>query len=52
MAKLSIGSPTQRGLNTVQTFLRLILWLISLAVGLGWVVYYALYGPHRRRQEA
>jgi regulator of protease activity HflC (stomatin/prohibitin superfamily) len=35
MAKLSIGSPTQRGLNTVQTFLRLILWLISLAVFFG-----------------
>jgi regulator of protease activity HflC (stomatin/prohibitin superfamily) len=32
MAKLTIGSPTRRGLNTVQAFLRLVLWLVSMAV--------------------
>ncbi len=32
MAKLTIGSPTGRGLNSVQAFLRLVLWLVSMAV--------------------
>ncbi len=32
MAKLRMGSPTGRGLNTVQAFLRLVLWLVSMAI--------------------
>ena len=35
MAKVTIGSPTRRGLNTVQTFLRLILWMASMVVFFG-----------------
>ena len=35
MAKLTIGSPTRRGLKTVQAFLRLVLWLVSMAVFFG-----------------
>jgi hypothetical protein len=35
MAKLTIGSPTGRGLNSVQAFLRLVLWLVSMAVLFG-----------------
>jgi regulator of protease activity HflC (stomatin/prohibitin superfamily) len=35
VAKVTIGSPTRRGLNTVQAFLRLVLWLVSLAVFFG-----------------
>lgn len=35
MAKVTIGSPTGRGLNTVQAFLRLVLWLVSLGVFFG-----------------
>ncbi len=35
MAKLTIGSPTGRGLNTVQAFLRLVIWLVSMAVFFG-----------------
>ena len=35
MAKVVIGSPTRRGLNTVQTFLRLVLWLASMVVFFG-----------------
>ncbi len=35
MAKLTIGSPTKRGLNSVQAFLRLVLWLVSMGVFFG-----------------
>ena len=35
MAKVTIGSPTRRGLNTVQAFLRLVLWLVSMGVFFG-----------------
>jgi hypothetical protein len=40
MAKIiSIGGPTQRGLNTVQTFLRLLIWLVSFAIFSGLTVF-------------
>jgi len=32
MAKIMGGSPTRRGLNTVQAFLRLVLWLVSFTL--------------------
>ena len=35
MASLKIGSPTGRGLNTVQAFLRLVLWLVSMGILFG-----------------
>ncbi len=35
MAKFTTRSPTTRSLNTVQAFLRLVLWLISLAIFFG-----------------
>lgn len=35
MAKIAIGSPTGRGLNTVQAFLRLVLWLVSMGIFFG-----------------
>jgi regulator of protease activity HflC (stomatin/prohibitin superfamily) len=38
MAKVLIGSPTRRGLNSVQAFLRLVLWLVSMAVFFGLTV--------------
>ncbi|MDH3254374.1 MAG: SPFH domain-containing protein [Acidobacteriota bacterium] len=39
MAKFVVGSPTSRGLNTVQTFLRLVIWLVSFAVFFGLTVF-------------
>ena len=39
MAKITIGGPTRRGLNTVQTFLRLVIWLVSFAVFFGLTVF-------------
>ena len=41
MAKIVIGGPTSRsrGLNTVQTFLRLVIWLVSFAIFFGLTVF-------------
>jgi len=39
VAKIIIGSPTRRGLNTVQTFLRLVIWLVSFAVFFGLTIF-------------
>jgi regulator of protease activity HflC (stomatin/prohibitin superfamily) len=39
VAKIVLGSPTSRGLNTVQTFLRLVIWLVCFAVFFGLTVF-------------
>ena len=39
MAKITLGGPTRRGLNTVQTFLRLVIWLVSFAVFFGLTIF-------------